>query len=168
MIVRLAVASDVDSVLSLIRQTPTLPQWNRNALAVGSPLESETGTSLVRCLLVAENSNHLVGFAQFNVVLQEAELESMAVAAEHRRQGIGDALLRAVEAKAQALGASELRLELRAENRAALSLYQRAGLRVVGKRTAYYRDPVEDALLMQQVWNWNPAANPAASGIIGD
>jgi ribosomal-protein-alanine N-acetyltransferase len=39
-------------------------------------------------------------------------------------------------------------LEVRAGNVAAQSLYRRFGFEVVGRRRQYYRDPVEDALLM--------------------
>jgi [ribosomal protein S18]-alanine N-acetyltransferase len=37
---------------------------------------------------------------------------------------------------------------VRESNVAAIGLYQRAGLKVDGRRPAYYVDPVEDAVLM--------------------
>jgi ribosomal-protein-alanine N-acetyltransferase len=39
---------------------------------------------------------------------------------------------------------------VRATNRAAVALYGRAGFREVGRRRGYYRDPVEDAVLMRR------------------
>jgi ribosomal-protein-alanine N-acetyltransferase len=43
---------------------------------------------------------------------------------------------------------SAIELEVRAGNLAALTLYRRFGFVEVGRRKGYYRDPAEDAVLM--------------------
>ena len=151
MIVRPASGHDVEHVLALIRRIPRLPQWRREALAIDAPAGNpEIGP--VRRLLVATDGVNLLGFAQVAVLLGEAELESMAVEPEQRGQGIGRLLLASTIEAARSAGATLLRLEVRRSNQAALRLYRSAGLTVTGERRGYYRDPVEDALLLQLSW----------------
>jgi putative acetyltransferase len=56
-----------------------------------------------------------------------AELKRMIVPEDFRRQGIGEALLRATEAEARRLGIATLRLEVGIRNEAAHAMYRRAG-----------------------------------------
>lgn len=69
-----------------------------------------------------------------------ARLYSLVVDPEHRRQGIGRWLLEAAERAAARRGCRHLRLEVRADNRDALRLYQRAGYVAVDWMAAYYED----------------------------
>jgi ribosomal-protein-alanine N-acetyltransferase len=46
------------------------------------------------------------------------------------------------------VGGSQIELEVRASNRAALCLYKAEGFAVQGTRRGYYKAPVEDAILM--------------------
>ena len=62
---------------------------------------------------------------------------------------IGAALIGSCMAWAAGVGASAIRLEVRASNVAALALYRRLGFSTAGVRRAYYSAPVEDALLLQ-------------------
>jgi ribosomal-protein-alanine N-acetyltransferase len=72
----------------------------------------------------------------------------MAVRVDDRRQGTGSALLRAVLDWAATHGARRLGLEVRASNAAAIRFYERHGLQPEGRRSRYYADPEEDALLL--------------------
>lgn len=95
------------------------------------------------------------GFVMGRVVLDEAELLTIAVTPDLRRMGTGAALLAAFEAEAQARGAARAFLEVAADNAAAIALYTRAGWRPCGRRKGYYRDgpggPV-DALLLERTF----------------
>jgi ribosomal protein S18 acetylase RimI-like enzyme len=57
------------------------------------------------------------------------EIESLSVAAAHRGRGLGDCLLRALEAHLEAQGVSDLILGLLPGNTGALRLYERHGYR---------------------------------------
>ncbi len=81
------------------------------------------------------------GFALGRVVLDEAELLTLAVDPACRRQGIGRACLAAFEARAQDMGATEAHLEVAADNAAAIALYEAAGYVRSGHRRAYYETP---------------------------
>ena len=87
-----------------------------------------------------------VPLAQIGVryVAEELHVTTLAVRPERRRRGYASALLEA------ALGAypeaRRVHLEVRPSNAPAISLYERLGFSVTGRRRRYYGD--EDALLM--------------------
>jgi [ribosomal protein S18]-alanine N-acetyltransferase len=78
-----------------------------------------------------------------------ARLYSLAVSLEARGRGLGERLLSACEEETRQRGCSELRLEVRADNRAAQGLYHRRGYLLFGRHTGYYADG-EDALRYQK------------------
>jgi ribosomal-protein-alanine N-acetyltransferase len=90
----------------------------------------------------------VVGFAVASVVPLQAELETIAVAAEGQRRGVGRNLFAFLAGELAIAHAEELFLEVRASNRAALALYLSLGFKETGRRSRYYIDPVEDALLL--------------------
>jgi ribosomal-protein-alanine N-acetyltransferase len=58
-------------------------------------------------------------------------------------------LVHTILAWARNLGANEIRLEVRESNASALRLYETCGFVIAGRRTGYYGDPAEDAVLMR-------------------
>ena len=99
-------------------------------------------------LLVAEKENGAVlGYAVLSTVLDEGNLDNIAVAPQCRRQGVADALLSALVGTGQT-SLSVLLLEVRASNLPAIALYEKHGFAPVGRRKNYYESPKEDALLM--------------------
>lgn len=97
-------------------------------------------------LLLAEQDQIPVGYCAVQVVLDEGELLRISVAEPYRRQGVGRLLLQNLFACFPQITAWYL--EVRAGNRPAVSLYRQMGFLPSGIRKRYYRDPVEDALLM--------------------
>lgn len=86
------------------------------------------------------------GFALLRHAGGEAELLTLAVALERRRQGIARALL----ARALAATAPDpVFLEVAAANAAARALYAAAGFTEVGRRPGYY-GPGADALVLRR------------------
>jgi [ribosomal protein S18]-alanine N-acetyltransferase len=93
------------------------------------------------------------GFAMGRVILDEAELLSLAVHPGHRRQGRGRACLAAFEVEAARRGARLFHLEVAADNAGAIALYESAGYVRTGLRRGYYRTSsgeVIDALLLSK------------------
>ncbi|SDG50123.1 GNAT family N-acetyltransferase [Roseospirillum parvum] len=74
---------------------------------------------------------------------RHARLYSLAVDARARGQGLGRALLAALEAEARAAGYLGVQLEVRADNAAARALYAGAGYRPLTSLPAYYADGAE-------------------------
>lgn len=92
----------------------------------------------------------LVGAALLEVLVPEAELHSLAVLPGKRRRGLGAALLKSALSAARKRGATEMFLEVRRSNQAAIALYERAGFAALSVRRGYYSHPREDALVMRK------------------
>jgi ribosomal-protein-alanine N-acetyltransferase len=87
------------------------------------------------------------------VVAEEAEILTLGVDPDRRRQGVARALLADLFARARSEGARRLVLEVAADNAAALSLYESQGFRPIGERRNYYRrigGATVDAWLLQR------------------
>lgn len=83
--------------------------------------------------------DEIAGFILVRVAADEAEILTIAVAAHHRRRGLGRLLVEAAAAAAIAAGATALFLEVADDNTPALRLYEGQGFRAVGLRPGYYR-----------------------------
>jgi [ribosomal protein S18]-alanine N-acetyltransferase len=149
LLVRNLAAQDLDEVLMLAADSLEAPHWNRRDYE--QILIAEPSDPLLRCGLVADSGGKVAGFAVASWLRQEtvAEVEGLFVELDHRRQGVGSALIAACMTWAAKAGASKVRLEVRASNMAAHSLYRRHGFSPAGVRRAYYSSPVEDALVLQ-------------------
>lgn len=107
----------------------------------------------------AADPNHVrtvAGFIVSRLVAGELHVNNVAVRPEFRRQGLAARLLEAVLRQGQSDGARIAFLEVRAGNAAAQALYRRCGFQVTGRRRRYYRQPVEDALLMSLLLEPSP------------
>jgi [ribosomal protein S18]-alanine N-acetyltransferase len=80
----------------------------------------------------------LAGFILSRLVLDEAEILSVAVALSRRGGGLGRQLLERHLRRLVGLGARTVFLEVDAGNEPARRLYRRAGFREVGQREGYY------------------------------
>lgn len=80
----------------------------------------------------------------------EGEILTIAVSNNHRRQGIGRAILEFLLDDALAEKIGVMHLEVAEHNRAARALYSKAGFSRVGERKKYYRDG-SDAIAMSCV-----------------
>lgn len=90
-------------------------------------------------------------FALGRVILDEAELLTIATDPLKQRSGHGLACLSAFETDAMARGATRCFLEVDSENTAAIKLYERSGFTSAGIRKGYYALPNgtrADAVLM--------------------
>jgi ribosomal-protein-alanine N-acetyltransferase len=94
--------------------------------------------------LVIEDRGEVSGHIGVRHVLGELHITTIAVRPEYRRRGHARALIGA--ALAAYPNASNVHLEVRQTNAAALALYESLGFRKTGRRPRYYGD--EDALLM--------------------
>jgi ribosomal-protein-alanine N-acetyltransferase len=81
-------------------------------------------------------------------VVDEIHINNLAVLPALRGRGVGTELLRHVLAEARRLGARRATLEVRASNVGAQRLYERLGFVPAGTRSAYYSNPVEDAVIL--------------------
>lgn len=132
--------ADIAAVAAIEARAFSRP-WSQAALAHLCTLSYVHGE-------IVEDDTRVLGFALVSVAGGQADLLTIAVDAHHQQRGIGTQLLQALCAWCRAGGVRALFLEVRAGHYA-LAWYQRQGFVVVGRRREYYRDPVEDALVMQ-------------------
>ena len=141
--IREAGAQDVAGILAVQRQSEGAPDWNDAAWAMTFANEGP-----LRRVFVAVRDGALLGFGVASVILEIAELESIAVSPDDRRQHVGRCLCRALMAWGSEQGCAAMELEVRASNQGAQDFYRSMGFVEQGRRSKYYKSPEEDAVLM--------------------
>lgn len=133
---------DLDEVVALDAAVSN-PVWSR------AMFESELTTNQFAGFLVARAPRGRVcGYIGFWIVFEELHLLNVAVHPDWRRQGVAAKLVRTVFETAIAKGVIRALLEVRASNLAAQQLYARFGFQVIARRSGYYTQPSEEALIM--------------------
>jgi len=99
--------------------------------------------------LVAESPRVVAGYLIARELAGSGEILNVAVTPDARRHGIGRALLEEGLRMLRQHAVGEVFLEVRESNLGAQALYVTAGFRPVGQRSAYYRNPKEDALVLR-------------------
>ncbi|WP_263351615.1 GNAT family N-acetyltransferase [Acidicapsa acidisoli] len=143
--IRSMVESDIDSVMMIASLLPTAPQWSRGAYETAISADGIPK----RIALAAEYSGELKGFVIARFLYSLAEIETLGVDVSAQRNGIGTSLLVAALDELRLAGVDEVELEVRPSNERAWRLYERIGFSEVGRRRGYYREPVEDAILLR-------------------
>ena len=121
----------------------------------GDPWSESTFRDLLRLrhaiFLVATEGlpESVCGYVIAAAVADEAEVLNLAVAPQSRRRGLGGRLLDAGLGMIREQGAREVFLEVRESNAAAIALYTSRGFAGLSRRARYYRNPVEDALVLR-------------------
>jgi ribosomal-protein-alanine N-acetyltransferase len=99
--------------------------------------------------LVAELDDTVIGYLIAREAGGAGEILNLAVDPPRRRAGVARTLLDAGLAVLRRRGAEEIFLEVRESNIPAQALYLAAGFRPIGQRAGYYRNPMEDALVLR-------------------
>ena len=115
--------------------------WSESSLAI---LTQQNGVGIA----ALTDGGKLVGYCGMLTVLDEGQITNVAVHPEFRRMGIGTALLNRLLEEANALGVTQISLEVRESNVAAKALYLRHGFTAAGVRKRFYSHPTEDGLVM--------------------
>jgi [ribosomal protein S18]-alanine N-acetyltransferase len=98
-------------------------------------------------VVVARRERRVAAFAIMHFGDDVAHLNLLAVAAAHRRQGLGRRLIEWLAATAVEAGVFRINLEVRADNHAARRFYQRIGFSALNVVQGYYQGR-ESALRM--------------------
>lgn len=138
--IRSAVPADAATLVSVERRCFSDP-WSETSFreALDSPWSFG---------LVAHSGRAIAGYLIGREVAGSGEVLNLAVSPDFRRRGVARALLRAALAMLRKRNVDEVFLEVRESNRSAQALYLSSGFRPVGQRSAYYRNPKEDALVL--------------------
>lgn len=128
-------ASDQDSVVELWRDVfPGPSPWNHPVADIRRKLALQR-----ELFLVAVVGSDVVGTAMAGHDGHRGWVYYVGVSPEHRRQGIGTALMKSVERSLARIGCPKLNLQIRAGNEQVVSFYKKLGFEVearvsMGKR----------------------------------
>lgn len=144
--------NDADEIAQIEEKTFAMP-WSRkdfwteaindNAVYVVGVLESAFEGTV---------NKKIVAYAGAWISFEEAQVTNVAVHPDYRGNGFGEKLFSALIDEVKLRGVTAITLEVRPSNEPAIKLYEKFGLRSVGRRKGYYLDNDEDALIM---WNTN-------------
>ncbi|HFU4060650.1 TPA: ribosomal protein S18-alanine N-acetyltransferase [Streptococcus suis] len=127
-----------EAVLAVMESVYETSPWTLEQIASSMSSQDEE-------YYLAYEGQELVGFLAVQTVLDEMEILQIAVKADFQRLGIASQLMAAVMD-----WEGDIFLEVRESNSAAQALYTRQHFTKIGKRKDYYRNPVEDAVLMKR------------------
>ncbi len=105
-------------------------------------------TSEASVALVAMDGESVAGYLVGWIAAGQVHVANIAVAAGHRRRGVGTRMMLRLLEEAVRRGCASSSLEVRESNLAARSMYSRLGYHAVALRKSYYSSPAEDAVVM--------------------
>jgi len=142
--VRGATLDDLDALLALESRFPgdrlSRRQFRHHLTSPNAALRVWDEGGVRACMLLLRHARR-----------RAARLYSLIVDPAQRGRGLGQALLAEAESLAASWGCDAVRLEVREDNKAALSLYERRGYRTVDRRAGYYEDGCAALCLQRQV-----------------
>ena len=140
-VIRKMTLDDVPAVVELDQKSFSLP-WPERSFRY-----ELTDNPASHCW-VAELDGQVVGMIVAWLIVSEAHIATLATHPDFRRRGIAKRLLSYALQHLMRAGARSSFLEVRESNQAARAMYRKFGYIETGRRTRYYRDNDEDAILM--------------------
>lgn len=134
--IRIATKDDIADIFH-IEQTCFSTPWTEQGIA-------ESIDNANTYLYIATIDGKTAGYMGVQIFSGEGYVTNVATLPEYRKQGVAKALITEVLKHDMEF----LTLEVRESNIPAINLYKSFGFTEVGKRPKFYRDPIEDALLM--------------------
>ena len=144
--IRRMTLDDLPAVMELERATFPADAWTEGMMR--GELADQPRT---RHYVVAMIGDEIVGYAGLAAAGDQADVQTIAVRAEHRRRGIGRALLTELLDEAARRGAERVFLEVRADNPPAQTMYERFGFERIGVRRGYYDDGTDAYTMMKKL-----------------
>ncbi|GGM42824.1 ribosomal protein S18-alanine N-acetyltransferase [Microbacterium saperdae] len=144
MTLRAATPADLDAIMLIENRSFPSDAWSAESMA--AELASPHGR-----YLVDEHEGAIIGYGGVRALQgsADADIQTIALDADHRGAGRGRALLRALLDAAADRGAREVFLEVRADNPTAEGLYLSEGFEEIGRRPHYYQPDDVDAVVMR-------------------
>lgn len=136
---RLATQSDL-AIMAEIHKSCFVKSWTEDDFASALSIPGAGA-------LLVELAGNVYGFVQFQWVAGEAEINTICVSPNFRRQHFGQDLLQGLLAHLQNMNTIKIFLEVSAHNNAAIALYKTHGFVNSGLRKTYYADG-SDAITM--------------------
>lgn len=162
MIIRDATVLDLDAVWEIETAVFGAEAWSREALRseiegdfrryvvlVDEPIASTSGSASDEASDEASENARVVGYAGLLVIGTDGDIQTIAVSPEARGSGHGRRLMDTLLNEATKRGATQVFLEVRADNPVARALYTSLGFEEIGIRPHYYQPDNVDAVVMR-------------------
>lgn len=150
MTIRKMTPADVPGVAAIERQCFSQP-WSEQSFADAA--QDENALCLAAVGQEADGcrgeGEAVFGYICMYLSPPEGEITNVAVFEPAREQGVGEALIAAMQREAGARGIDQIFLEVRESNLPAIRLYKRTGFVEAGVRRGFYELPREDAKIMK-------------------
>lgn len=109
-------------------------------------------------LMIMNNraNDEVVAYCVYQVLFEQAEILRIGTHPEYQRQGIASKIFKKLNEVLQVQQVEALLLEVRADNTAAIALYEQQGFTMIHRRKGYYQLGLQsaiDALIMQRIYN---------------
>ena len=98
--------------------------------------------------VVCTEADTIASYCTVLTVLDEAQIANIATESAFRGKGFACDVLERVILECQNRNLSMISLEVRESNAPAITLYQKLGFEIAGKRNNFYKNPRENALVM--------------------
>jgi len=154
-------AIEFENVIQTVANIEAMVQpddaWNQKTLT--ELLEQDSIRLLVAYDQIEEESTsyrEIVGYCLYQTTFEQAEVLRIGTDPKYQRQGIASQVLNRLHELLQLNQVESLLLEVRADNMAAIALYEQQEFAVIHKRKGYYKTPNQpavDALIMQRIYN---------------
>jgi ribosomal-protein-alanine N-acetyltransferase len=145
-----AVAPMTDDLLPSVVALEEACGLNSRGLEGYRKVLSNPKAVLLVALAPASLTCPVLGAFSGEVVVDELQIDNLAVSEQWRGRGIGRGLLKSALSQAAGLGARSATLEVRSANTTARAFYEKEGFTTVGFRRRYYANPPDDALLLSR------------------
>ena len=99
---------------------------------------------------IYEKNNKIIGFINYDVIYEKAEIEYIYVEKKYRNSNIGTELLNEAMNNMEKRDVESVTLEVRSNNQIAINFYKKNGFKKVAIRKRYYKNI--DAILMMKSW----------------
>jgi ribosomal-protein-alanine acetyltransferase len=144
---RRAEPGDLDAIMAIESTVFASDAWSREAMA--AELADRHGYYLVA--FPVAHPERIEAYAGLRSPRggEQADIQTIAVAEHARGRGLGRVLLQTLIGEARERGASELFLEVRADNPVAQALYTSLGFEAIAVRPRYYQPDDVDAIVMR-------------------
>ncbi len=101
--------------------------------------------------MAAADNGKVIAYCTITALYETADLCNIAVKEEYRRCHIAEKLLEKCVITCKARGVTRILLEAKESNTPALNFYKKMGFMEIGKRKNYYKEPCEDAVIMEKM-----------------
>ena len=153
-------AVELENVIQTVANIEAMVQpddaWNQKTLA--ELLEQESIRLLIAYAQTKEESTsyrEIIGYCLYQMTFEQAEVLRIGTNPKYQRQGIASKIVEKLHEVLQFNQVESLLLEVRADNTAAIALYEQQAFSIIHRRKGYYKvphKPAIDALIMQHTY----------------